>query len=56
MIIQRVYKNKDGESTWTYDTDKSPYNPIKVEHKYSQEFLDYYKTPKKKVARTKKSS
>ena len=56
MIIQRTYKDINGESTWTIDTDKHPYNPIRVEHKYSQEFNDYYKTPKKKVARKKKRS
>lgn len=56
MIKKRTYTTEDGESIWTYDTDKSPNNPVKVEHKYSQEFMQYYKTPKKKVARKKKSS
>lgn len=56
MIIKRTYKDVNGESTWTIDTDKHPHNPIRVEHKYSPEFNEYYKAPKKKVARKKKSS
>jgi len=56
MIVKRVYKNEDGESIWTFDTNKSPHNPIRVEHKYSDEWKEYMKVPKKKVARKKKSS
>lgn len=56
MIIKRVYKNSNGESIWTIDTDKHPHNPIRVEHKYSEEWNAYMKAPKKKVARKKKSS
>ena len=56
MIIKRIYKDSNGESIWTFDTNKNPHNPIRVEHKYSSEFNEYYKAPKKKVARKKKSS
>jgi hypothetical protein len=56
MIFQRTYKNENGESIWTYDTDKHPHNPIRVEHKYSDEFKEYLKTPKKRVASKRKSS
>ena len=56
MIVKRVYKNEDGESVWTFDTNKNPHNPIRVEHKYSDEWKEYMKAPKKKVARKKKSS
>ena len=38
------------------DTNKNPHNPIRVEHKYSDEWKEYMKVPKKKVARKKKSS
>ena len=55
MIVKRVYKNEDGESIWTFDTNKNPHNPIRVEHKYSDEWKEYMKAPKKKVARKKKS-
>ena len=40
MIVKRVYKNEDGESIWTFDTNKNPHNPIRVEHKYSDEWKE----------------
>lgn len=50
----RQYTHADGSvSIWYFDRKITKSGPYRVEHKYSKEFLEDLKKPKKRVAKKK---